>query len=83
MHEKYEQRCQNQIILLAESKIKSVNYKIFDHKARIIKRDNFPELVENGEINSERCLVVGNSDGETIVIAREFEHIMRTALRAG
>ncbi len=81
MEEKYDQRYENQIILLASERVKTGKYKVFDHKARVITRDNFPELVEKGQTDDERCLVIINSEGETIVISTEFEIILRNALK--
>ncbi|HEX8288270.1 MAG TPA: hypothetical protein VF556_09750 [Pyrinomonadaceae bacterium] len=80
MKEKYNQRYENQIALLARDRVKTGNYKVFDFQARVITRDQFPDLVEKGRTDIERCLVITNSEGETIVITREFEAILRNAL---
>lgn len=79
MKEKYNQTYENQIVLLARDRAKTGNYKVFDYQARVVTRDSFPELVEKGKTDIERCLVITNSEGETIVITREFEAILRNA----
>jgi hypothetical protein len=48
----------------------------------VITRERLPELVEQGKTSSESCLVIANSDGETMVIKREFEVVLRNALRS-
>jgi hypothetical protein len=80
MDEKYNQKYENQIILLASDRVKTGNYKVFYHKARVITRSTFPELVSKGRTDFESCLVITNSDGETIVITKEFETTLRNAL---
>jgi hypothetical protein len=81
MKEKYNQKYENQIVLLASERAQSGNYKVFDYQARVVKRDIFPELVEKGKTDAENCLVAINSEGATIVITREFKTILRNALR--
>lgn len=66
--------------MLARDRVKSGNYKVFDYQARVVTRDQFPDLVEKGRTYIERCLVITNSEGETIVITREFEVILKNAL---
>jgi hypothetical protein len=81
MKEKYNDQYENKIILLAESKIKSGNFKVFDNFARVIKRDKFPELVEQEKTDNESCLVIINREGETIVITPFFEVVLRNAVK--
>ena len=80
MKEKYNQKYENQIAQLDSGRVKTGNYKVFDYQARVITRDSFPELIEKGKTEIENCLVVINSDGETVVITRELEAILRNAL---
>ena len=80
MNGKHSQKHENQIILLASDRVESGNYKVFDYQARIVTRESFPELIEKGKTEIERCLVITNSEGETVVITREFEAMLRNAL---
>lgn len=73
MKEKYNEKYEAQIQDLAGNRLKSKNFKIFDYNARIIKRQNFPELVEQGKTAHQNCLVIINGEGETLVITQEFE----------
>ena len=66
---------------MAQNKVQSGNYKVFDYQARVITRDDFPDLAEKGRSDFESCLVICNRDGETIVITREFERILANALK--
>jgi hypothetical protein len=81
MQEKYDDNYENKIVLLAENKIKSGRYKVFDHLARVISRECFPELVNQGKTDDESCLIITNKEGETLVITQEFEHILFNALK--
>ena len=76
MKEKYSPQYESQIRQLAENRLKTKNFKIFDHDARIVKRADLPELVENGRTDDAKCLVIVNSEGETIVITKEFELVL-------
>lgn len=80
MH-KYDDRYEKQIILLAEERIKTGKYKVFDRQARVITRKNLPELAAAGKTEDENCLVIANQDGETIVITKEFEQILFNAFK--
>lgn len=81
MKEKHDADYENKIIFLAEQRVKTGKYKLFDYRARVITRDQLPEVVARGKSDDESCLVIANSDGETIVITREFERILLQALR--
>jgi hypothetical protein len=82
MKNKYNQKYENQIILLAQSKVESGHYKIFDNDARVITKRNFPEVVESGKSDYESCLIICNRGGETVVITKEFSRILFNALKA-
>ena len=77
MKEKHDPHYEKQIHQLAENRLKTKNFRVFDHDARIVGRENFPELVEKGRTLDEKCLIVVNSEGETIVITKEFEVQLR------
>ena len=79
---KYNQEFENKIILLAQNKIESGHYKVFDFDARVITKRNFPELVQTGKSDFESCLIIANREGETIVITKEFSRILYNALKA-
>lgn len=81
MDEKYDEKYEKKIVLLAESRLKSGNYKVFDYRARVIKRAKIPELVSDKKSEKETALVIINSDGETVVITEEFEMILRNAVK--
>jgi hypothetical protein len=82
MKNKYNQQYENQIVFMAQNKVESGNYKIFDNDARVITKRNFSELVEQGKSDFESCLIIANREGETVVITREFSRILFNALRA-
>ncbi len=82
MNNKYNQQYENQIVLLAQNKVESGHYKIFDNDARVITKRNFPEFVESGKSDYESCLIVCNREGETIVMTKEFSRILFKALKA-
>lgn len=67
MKEKYAEKKENQLRLLAENRIESGQYTIFDHNARVITRK---------KIDGENCLVIINSEGETIVITLNLEIVL-------
>lgn len=71
MKEKYNPKYDHQIKELAENRIKSGQYKIFDHNARVITRK---------KIDGKSCLVIINGEAETIVITPEFEIVLGNAL---
>lgn len=81
MQEKYNEKFENQLILLAENKVKSGKYKVFDHESRVIKRHRFPEFVQEGKTDDENCLVVINKEGEALVLTAEFERALFAALK--
>ena len=72
MKEKYDAKKEKQLRLLAENRIQSGQYKIFDHNARIITRK---------KIDGRNCLVIINGEGETVVITPEFEIVLRNVLK--
>jgi hypothetical protein len=78
--ERYDPKYEHRIRELAENRLKTGNYKVFDSRARIITRRAFPELKDAGSTQDERCLVIINAAGETIVITAEFELALRGAL---
>lgn len=82
MQDKFDRKYENQIVLMAETKVKSGNFKVFDNFARVIKRDIFPELARQGRTGDEKCLVIINREGETIVLTDEFERILYAALES-
>jgi hypothetical protein len=71
-NEKYDEKKEHQIRLLAENRIQSGQYKIFDHNARVITRK---------KIDGKNCLVLINGEGETIVITPEFEVVLSNAIK--
>lgn len=71
----------DQIFKTIESKIEKGNYKVFDNRAKVVTRRNFPNLIEQGKTGQEHCLVITNSEGETMVITAEFEQILANAVR--
>ena len=81
MNNKYNQQYENQIVLLAQNKVESGQYKIFDNVARVITKRNFPEVVKSGKSDSESCLIVCNREDETIVMTKEFSRILFNALK--
>jgi hypothetical protein len=68
LNEKYEK----QIRELAENRIITNNFKVFDKDARIVTRREIEGL--------GNCLVMINRAGETIVIDQHFEIALRNAL---
>lgn len=60
MDDKLEKRFEQ----LAENRISSKNYKVFDKNSRVVKRQR---------INDDLCLVILNAEGEAIVLTEEFE----------
>ena len=76
MNEKYNEKYEHQIKEMAESRIKSGSIKVFDHNARIVKRERFPELVKQGKTEDENCLIIINQDGECVVLTQEFERAL-------
>ena len=81
MNNKYNQQYENQIILLAQNKVESGHYKIFDKDARVITKRNFPEVVESVKSDYESCLIICNREGETVVMTKEFSRILFNALK--
>lgn len=72
MEEKYDAKKEHQLQILAENRIQSGQYKIFDHKARVVTRKR---------IDGKNCLVIINGEGETIFITEEFEMARRNAIK--
>ena len=72
MEEKYDERKEHQLRLLAENRLESGQFKIFDHNARVITRK---------KIDGRDCLVIINGEGETIVITPDFEMVLRNAIK--
>ena len=81
MKNKYNQKYENQIILLAQNKVESGHYKIFANDSRVVTKRNFPEVVESGKSDYESCLIICNREGETIIITQEFSRILFNALK--
>ncbi len=81
MKNKYNQKYENQIILLAQNNVESGHYKIFDNDAQVISKRNFPEVVESGKSDYESCLIICNREGETVVVTKEFLRILFNALK--
>ena len=82
MKEKYNQKYEDQIRKLAADRFDKKNFRVFDHNARIIKRVNISELVDQGKTAHPNCLVIVNGEGETIVITQEFERDMCEASKS-
>jgi hypothetical protein len=76
MKEKYDQKYEDHIQVLAEHRLDSKNYKIFDHRSRIIKRHKISELLERGRSDSEDALVIISGEGDLIVLTEEFERML-------
>lgn len=72
MEEKYDEKKEKQLRLLAENRLEPGHYKIFDYSAHVITRKN---------IEGKNCLVVINGEGETIIITPEFEMVLFNALK--
>lgn len=81
MQKKFDQAYEDKIILLAENKLESGHYKVFDDDARVVKRHRLPELPATGKTHDSTCLVITNREGETIVLTQEFEHILYNILK--
>lgn len=45
MDEKYDDRYEKQIVLMAENRLETKNYRVFDYRARVVKSERFPGLV--------------------------------------
>ena len=82
MREKYNEKYEKQIRELAGNRITAGQYKVFDSKARIVGRERFPGLVEQGTTADANCLVVVNSAGDTLVITAEFERELLNVSRS-
>ncbi len=80
MKNKYNSQYENQIILLAQNKVESGHYKIFDNDARVITKRNFFEVVESGKSDYESSLIICNREGETIVMTIEFSRVLFNVL---
>ena len=72
INEKYDEKKVHQLRILAENRIQSGQYKIFDQTARVITRK---------KIDGRDCLVIINGEGETIVITPDFEMVLRNAIK--
>ncbi len=70
MEEKYDVDYERKIKDLANNRLRTGTYKLFDHSARVIKRRNFPDLKEKELTDNESCLVIINRQGECVVITR-------------
>jgi len=71
INEKYDENKEHQLRILAENRIQSGQYKIFDHNARVITRKN---------IDGINCLLIINGESEIVVITPDFEIVLRNAL---
>ncbi len=68
MNEKYDQSYEDHIKILGELRLEHKNFKVFDHRSRVIKRKNI-----NIDGIEESCLVIINAAGDCIVITESFE----------
>jgi hypothetical protein len=68
MKGKYNQTYEDHIKTLAEMRLEHKNFKVFDHRSRVIKR----QKIEN-DGQEESCLVVINGVGDCIVLTESFE----------
>jgi hypothetical protein len=67
---------EDHIKILAEHRLESKNYKVFDYRSRVIKRDKFPELVERERSDNESGLVIISGEGDVMVLTEEFEMML-------
>ena len=81
MDEKYNPKYESQIKDLANNRLRTKTYKVFDYNARIVKRIKMIELKEQGRTDSEQCLIIVNKDGDTMAITQEFEKVLFNALK--
>ncbi len=81
MDEKYDVGFERKMKIITEQNIEAKKYKILDHKARIVTRRDFPELVREGRTDNKSCLVITNGDGETFLMTKEFEFTLFSALK--
>jgi len=83
MKEKYNQKYEDQIRKLAADRFDKKNFRVFDHNARIIKRVNIPELVNQGKTAHTNCLVIVNGEGERLLSLRSSNAICAKRVKAG
>ncbi len=81
MDEKFDSKYEHQIHQLAQNRIETGNYKVFDYRARVITKTGFTDLVESERTDDRTCLVITNADGETVVITKEFGLALFNALK--
>jgi hypothetical protein len=81
MHEKLDENYERKIRQLAQNRIDTGNFKLFDYRARAVSKITFPEFVEAGKTQDETCLIITNADGETIALTKEFARILFNALK--
>ncbi|HEY8563579.1 MAG TPA: hypothetical protein VIL74_24585 [Pyrinomonadaceae bacterium] len=76
MKERYDQKYEDHIKILAEHRLERKNYKIFDYRPHVLKRQNFPELVERERFDTESGLVVISGEGDVGILTEEFERML-------
>jgi hypothetical protein len=75
MKEKYDQKYEDHIQTPTEHRLNNKNYKIFDYRSRIIKRQKFPELFNCPRSDSEDALVI-SGEGDVVILTEEFERML-------
>lgn len=75
------QHLEDKFIKLAEERITSKKYKVFDISSRLVKRHKFPDLVTTGRTMGETSLLILNSAGDAIVLTEEFERELLRVLK--
>jgi hypothetical protein len=55
MDEKYNPKYESQIAELADKRLRTKNYNVFDNQARVYSRKNLPGLVEQGRTTRSDC----------------------------
>ena len=76
MKEKYDPNYEGHIKILAEHRLESKNYKVFDYRSRALKRQNFSELVERERSESQSGLVIISGEGDVIILTEDFERML-------
>lgn len=56
MHEKHDEKYEDQLLLLAGERVKSGKFKVFDPDAHINIKEHRPEIVERGHSANEFSL---------------------------
>lgn len=81
MRERYDPKYEARILELAENRLRTKNYRVFDGDARVARSAKLPELKREGKTSMEDCLVVINREGEAMVLTVEFQLILLNVLQ--